>query len=1277
MYKVQPFPLVFSGIDLKSDPSALGPGRLRRATNVRPAIEYGLKPRQGTTAVNGTALAQTNVHTARYLNDPVSSATLTWAGSGTKLYNVATQAQLDTGYSGNPLTDVVYRLGGSSLPYDIIGDSSQMRKLLSDGTIQQLGITPESSAATSAVQQSLTNQLCLANLWPGPAGIGIAFSGFSSHTGSGISISTVSRTSGITSVVTSSPHGLIVGMPVQITGVTDTTFDGYFLVDSVSSTTGFTYLQTGANASSSGGAVDIALEVVLNAGATGTVSLIASTGGPTVPLDFSHLLGPITGGVVPSALIDQFLSWISVSSLADVSDIQLLFDVDPNSVSAGALTATAFSKNYYWTSVMQQVSVTGYNAVAATKADFYRVGNSTADWSAVVAVQVKIVAAPAATPTVDLDSLYLTGHGPSIAVGVPYDYRDTNYDSVTLSESNPSPIQSSTVSPVNQPVLLTPAALASQTGVDQKRWWRRGGSLSDTWRLVGTQRNQSPLTVSASPNGALPQPGLSFFTIKFVCTTAHGMTSAGAYVSASGVDNTIYNTNYVVTGIVNSTSFYAQAISSPFGICNDAGSLTNSGSGTISFVFVDTNSDADIASAETINLFNDVPITTVNASGTTVYAQPLAFLWGPFQGNIIFGCGDPYRPGYAYWCNSGNPDGWGSINNVEVAQPSDPLQNGFCWNGGSYVFSKEKLYLLQPTPVGTLLTFLPVDQQTGRGLFFRWGLCASEKSPMVWFVAKDGVYEWGAGGAAQLISNDLWPLFHASTVEGNYPIDFTQETRVRLAFFDGELRFSFQDTNGTMQVWICDILNGHRWRKATYPWAVRDVYAEPETTNLLLYGGADGFVYQESETALSDANGTGTAAISCEIMTPSWNGGDARLEKVYGDIGIDLDAQGATVTVTPYYNYESASLTGVAFSQTGRLTQVVDMNAGAGQLALTMAVDIAWSSSTKTPVVYGWSPSLSIKPENSVLRFTDPEDAGVLGAKLVRGIVIEGDTNNAVRSLQIQADNGPNGQFVNQLATPLSVQHAGQCEIAYGFVPFVGSNLRLTPTDSNPWRLFRWKWLADPWAENAAIYQPWTDMGYAGAKLVQGVVLDADSGGTNVTIKILTDGNVTSEIFTANHNGRQQIAYPLASGDWIPFICHLAQIAPQSGMRIFGARFVWRRLPELATRWRTFSTTHGLPGYQSIFRMEIQHISTADLTLTLTFDFGPAVIMTIPNSGGSFVKSLAFPTPNKFKSVQYEITSTQPARIFLPDAECYVRPWNGDDVVVKPFGGPSDQGAEI
>jgi hypothetical protein len=70
-----------------------------------------------------------------------------------------------------------------------------------------------------------------------------------------VSISSVSRTSNVTTVTTGTPHPFEAGQLLTIAGVTDGTFNGAVLVIAALSPTTFTYANTGSNGTSSGGTV--------------------------------------------------------------------------------------------------------------------------------------------------------------------------------------------------------------------------------------------------------------------------------------------------------------------------------------------------------------------------------------------------------------------------------------------------------------------------------------------------------------------------------------------------------------------------------------------------------------------------------------------------------------------------------------------------------------------------------------------------------------------------------------------------------------------------------------------------------------------------------------------------------------------------------------------------------------------------------------------------------------------------------------------------------------
>tara|TARA_R110000868_G_scaffold70726_1_gene207590 strand:+ start:1780 stop:3501 length:1722 start_codon:yes stop_codon:yes gene_type:complete len=68
-------------------------------------------------------------------------------------------------------------------------------------------------------------------------------------------ISTISRTSNVTTIVTSTPHNLTTADLVKIAGVTDATFNISSVSATVTNSTTFTYANAGSNGSSSGGSV--------------------------------------------------------------------------------------------------------------------------------------------------------------------------------------------------------------------------------------------------------------------------------------------------------------------------------------------------------------------------------------------------------------------------------------------------------------------------------------------------------------------------------------------------------------------------------------------------------------------------------------------------------------------------------------------------------------------------------------------------------------------------------------------------------------------------------------------------------------------------------------------------------------------------------------------------------------------------------------------------------------------------------------------------------------
>ncbi len=115
---------------------------------------------------------------------------------------------------------------------------------------------------------------------------------FANVTGGTVAAATIASSSGavrsanVVTITTTSPHGLSTGQTVTISGVSDSSFNGTFVIATVPSTTIFTYAQAGPDATSGGGTVSTsAVKWFVNGVESGntTSGTISTTGLFTAP----------------------------------------------------------------------------------------------------------------------------------------------------------------------------------------------------------------------------------------------------------------------------------------------------------------------------------------------------------------------------------------------------------------------------------------------------------------------------------------------------------------------------------------------------------------------------------------------------------------------------------------------------------------------------------------------------------------------------------------------------------------------------------------------------------------------------------------------------------------------------------------------------------------------------------------------------------------------------------------------------------------------------------
>lgn len=327
----------------------------------------------------------------------------------------------------------------------------------------------------------------------------------------------------------------------------------------------------------------------------------------------------------------------------------------------------------------------------------------------------------------------------------------------------------------------------------------------------------------------------------------------------------------------------------------------------------DNAPDSFIALNDKLSLTNDVPFTSVDTLGNVLLEVPLPYTFGPFVGKYILACGDTNRPGYVYWTNPTAPDGASPANNLSVCPPQEALIGGVIYSSLPYVFSQENLYALDYGGPLAIPTFVPRKTPCGYGAVGPWAFCAG---PMIYFVGRLGIYATSGQDNPQSITEDsLRPLFHGETIGAYSPIDFSRLQDIQLNYTGEDLHFFYIDTVGNSQHLIWNTTY-QRWRSTSVDLFNTKIAYQDENANQskLFLGGSDGKVYQSSPATTTD-NGHD---ITSQIQTGSVDFSSPQTLKEYGNLIVDADPLGGTITVTPYLNTESTTLTSSVLTGTGR-----------------------------------------------------------------------------------------------------------------------------------------------------------------------------------------------------------------------------------------------------------------------------------------------------------------------------------------------------------------------
>ena len=532
-------------------------------------------------------------------------------------------------------------------------------------------------------------------------------------------------------------------------------------------------------------------------------------------------------------------------------------------------------------------------------------------------------------------------------------------------------------------------------------------------------------------------------------------------------------------------------------------------------LFTDLLDDASILDAGTLDIDNDLPVSSIDALGNTLLNQPIPIIFGPISG-VLFGLGDKNRPGTLYWSKANNYDAWPAANNEVVCPPGEELMNGCVYGGQGFVFSRERGYSVQVSPIDGSVSTMPTD--CSDGLAGRWAMTPCPLG--IAFVALDGV-RVTRGAASEPLSDNIRGLFHGEIVNGYQPIDWSHPEALRLSYMDNEIRFVFQDVNGVRACWIYSLLY-RAWRYAAFAVPVNLFYDEPSTSGpSIIVGGGMGKAYLHAGT---DDDGVPIAA---NYRSGALQFGAAE-EKLWGDVVVDAGMNGASLTLSAYLDDETTPLAPVVDADQGVGTNLARYHfepfGTQPSESRSLSVDLTWTGQAAiSPSIAAVGVSYAIQPSKTLARATTWELISPSGA-WVQGCRLNLNTLGAAKTVLVE---GLRDGVVFTLAT-LTLTAATRSTLWRSWSAQQVDAIRLRPTDGNIWMLYGCEWVTDPLPPLIAA---WDTIGeYLGETYYTGLSIDGNTFGAAKSIDVYVDTvKITTITFTAN--GQQLIHFPFGSAN--------------------------------------------------------------------------------------------------------------------------------------------------
>lgn len=1279
-------------MDLNSALDKIPVGTFSRLIN---AYYTPYEPRALTARKGQTSLATAGIqhHSIVRMDDPqASDYTRVW-GVDNLLYQGKDGAltQIDSGYSGRPLTLLPHRPTLSGDPWVFVADENRMRKVRFDGLVTEIGLpAPETAAVTTLAAENVTE---IASFVAGSDSAGTLWT---PNKGTDYS----------------SPP-LETGLPLTDAGPIGSTFtvnpgpvvlaagNGYFSFWGLAKTLNLS--KVGARDATD----DDILQLTIKFGNPALVaecriyfvcsevfspSLLPGTSGDGNqdfyvkafrPSDFAPFA--MAGAAqVENAEVAR-VRQIRQQALRDLShakgfDKAVLKTIIRKSTEFLAQFDPARDQSIEVSAVSSEYFHLGIVGSPLRRGDWKRYGSTAGrGWATITGLIVYLQSAPTATTSHDpnnvlifvtLGGLRLTGgSGPDTMdpAAQSYDHRYTHYDPRTGAESNPSPIQATEnfTDALRRAILVTPTAKGD--GAIRQRFYRRGGTLVDNWFFVGANdADGAPFTDEESDLGIAAAGTVEIDHYQPVPT----VNDAGDTVLAQPVPVLFgpYNGQLFALGDpYRPGHLYACLPGEPdhwppdlvHEVCAPSEVLQNGGLfGGQPYVFSKTR------------LYVIYP----NVAGVAGMSSAPTECRKGLQGRYAFAIG----AGAMWFVSDDGVYRTGGGSQEEVSGPIKPLFQGKTVNeikpidltvGDMLrleVFEQELYFTYQDTDGNGRTLVLQI--LTGQWRLYTWG----RHLAVTYADAADTLILGGKSTGASYLHDGFSDDGDAITpIARTGAWDYGRPREDKL-FGDQILDV---DRQGVVII-LQNYLN-----------------SETVTNPAQQLSEGSGRV-----RAIFDSFGTSpqrARTLSTEIR---WDSATARPIVYFLGTSITLQPD---LTINRVTNWDDLGhpdekyLIGVTFDcDTGGVDRTIIIERDLGGVITTVAT-LTVNANGRHKLPFSWpgvgANQIRIRPNDDckawILYRADwifyPEPPRIAawdshfeanGDQYYTGLDLYCDTAGQTKTITVDVD----GQTLSDPATGLpfwTITAPGRRWLHLTLPAGRGHVFHFAATDPNPGILYTHKWYLDPepseqtnWNQNFSI------LGTRADKWLKAIVFECDTFGRDKAVRVEVDGTL-AEILTVNTTGRKVVQLAL-SDQKLGRVWRLYPSDTNPG-RLYSVQPIFDEEPFQLTRWETQETTHSLPGFHTLIEAHVTLKSTTEVTLTVYTHVSQTGTVrrdqyVIPSTGG--VKQMRFVPflPQKGCLYKYVFTASTAFWLYEEESHVTIQPWQGGDPVIRHMWGNAD-----